>query len=152
MRLRIPGPAIAALVAGLTAVALTACGGGSKHSSSSTSTPSATPARQALPGGLVGVMFDGPVLASGFNLDQQLEAAVTSGVESLRVPINWSAAQPVRSFSQVPAALRPAFTNAGGVPTLFRPLDRIIGSAAARGLTLLPVVERTPKWDAQQPQ
>ncbi len=30
----------------------------------------------------------------------------------------------------------------------FADLDRVVAAAAARGLTLLPVVERTPSWDA----
>jgi hypothetical protein len=146
MRLRILAPALIVLVAGAL---LAGCGGSSKHSSSTTT--AATPTHRTLPGGLVGVMFDGPVFASGVNLDQQLDSAVASGVESLRVPIDWSQMQPVRTYAQLPTAVRKPFTNVGGVPTLFGQLDRIISAGAARGLTVLPVVERTPSWDAILP-
>jgi hypothetical protein len=126
---------------------LAACGGSSKSSSSSPST--STPVHRALPGGLVGVMFDGPVFSRSVNLDEQLDAAVASGVESLRVPVNWADVQPVRSLSEVPVAFRKGFTTVGGIPTLFSQFDRIIGAAATRGMTVLPVVETTPKWDAR---
>src|SRR5436305_446195 len=45
---------------------------------------------------LVGVTFNGPVLASSVNLDQQMKLAVGSGVESLRVGVDWAALQPYR--------------------------------------------------------
>ena len=64
-------PAILALLAGAV---LAACGGSSKPSTSTTTTA----VHRTLPGGLVGVMFDGPVFANGVNLDQQLDAAVAS--------------------------------------------------------------------------
>jgi hypothetical protein len=145
MRLRMLAAVVSLLVAGALSAG---CGGSSRRTTATTTT---TPVHRSLPGGLVGVMFDGPVLAGGVDLGQQLDSAVASGVESLRVPIDWAQVQPVRSFSQLPAGLREPFTNVGGVPTAFGPLDRIIGAAAAHGLTVLPVVERTPKWDALQP-
>ncbi|MBV9355506.1 MAG: hypothetical protein JO023_08255 [Chloroflexi bacterium] len=37
----------------------------------------------------------------------------------------------------------------GGIPTRLAALDRIVGAAAAHGLSVLPVVEHTPGWDAQ---
>jgi hypothetical protein len=143
MRLRLLGPVIALLVAGVTATAVTGCGGSSKHTSTS-----ATAARGPLPGGVVGVTFNGPAVDGQVNVGQQLDLAVASGVESLRVSFNWAATQPYRSYSQVPAAQRSRFVDVNGVPTRFAPLDEIVGAAAARGLTILPVVERTPRWDA----
>src|SRR5438105_14756282 len=144
MRQRITLPlAVVALVA-----APAGCGAGSHHKRS---TSSVAPAQRVLPGGIVGVMFDGPVTADGVDLGRQLDLAVASGVESLRVSVDWSAAQPYRSFAQVPAGQRDQFTDVGGVPTRFAPLDRIVGAAAARGLTVLPVVEHAPGWDAQHP-
>ena len=44
-------------------------------------------------------MFDGPVTGDGVDLGRQLDLAVASGVESLRVSVDWSAAQPYRSFA-----------------------------------------------------
>ena len=85
------------------------------------------------------------------NLGQQLNSAVASGVESLRVAVDWSALQPYRTVSAVPASARAQFQDVGGVPTRFAGLDQIVGAAAARGLSLLPVVLYTPSWDAQHP-
>jgi hypothetical protein len=143
MRRRTPAPAAIAVV--VLAVLAVGCGSSAKKSHR------ASPGR-AVSGQLVGMMFDGPVLAAaGVNLDRQLDAALASGVESLRVAVDWSRLQPYSSASQVPAAARAQFVDAGGVPTRFSQLDRIIGAASARGLSLLPVVEYTPSWDAQHP-
>jgi hypothetical protein len=136
MRARILGllVAIAVLAAG--------CGG----SSSSRSTGS-TPTR----GGLVGVMFDGPVLAGGVNLNQQLDLALASGVESLRVSVDWASMQPLARFAELPSAYRSQFEDVGGAPIGFAELDRVVGAAARRGVSVLPVIEYTPRWDQQQP-
>ncbi len=129
--------AIAAGIA-LTGLAGTGCDGAS-HAPRSAS------------GEFVGVMFNGPVFAADVNLDQQIRLAVRNGVESLRVSVNWAALQPYRSFADAPAALRDQFVDVDGVPTRFAELDRLVGTAAAHGLALLPVIENTPSWDAQQP-
>jgi hypothetical protein len=100
---------------------------------------------------LVGAMFDGPVLGPRVNLGRQLDAAVGSGVESLRVAVRWSSLQPYRTASEVPSADRSQFETMDGVPTRFAGLDQIVGAAAARGVSVMPVVESTPGWDAQRP-
>jgi hypothetical protein len=102
-------------------------------------------------GPLVGVMFDGPVLTSNVNLDQQLDSAVANGVESLRIAVDWSRAQPAAKFDEVPAGLRSQFQDVDGVPTTFTELDRVVAAATQRGLSVLPVVQDTPAWDAQHP-
>lgn len=102
-------------------------------------------------GPLIGVTFNGPMLGPGVNLDRQLDLAVASGVESLRVAVYWPAMQPYRSAADVPKALRADFRTVDGVPTHFGQLDRIVAAAARRGLTVLPVVELTPSWDALEP-
>ena len=102
-------------------------------------------------GPVIGVMFDGPVLGARVNLDQELDQAVGSGVESLRVAVDWAAMQPYPSMAKVPAGARPLFHTIGGVPTQFFALDRVVGAAARRGLTVLPVVQGTPGWDALRP-
>jgi hypothetical protein len=102
-------------------------------------------------GPVIGVMFDGPVLGPGVDLGRQLDLAVASGVESLRVAVDWSALQPFSSAAEVPEADRSRFQSVAGVPTQFSGLDRIVGSAARRGLTVLPVVVSAPGWDALRP-
>jgi hypothetical protein len=96
-------------------------------------------------------MFDGPVLTGGVNLDQQLDLALASGVESLRVPVPWSSLEPVARFADLPAAYRPEFEDVGGAAIRFAELDRVVGAAAQRGISVLPVIEYTPSWDAQTP-
>ncbi len=126
---------------GLTVGAVAGCGSSSqKH---------AAQASRGVSGPLVGVMFDGPVLGAG--LGPQLDAAVASGAESLRVAVRWSDLQPYRTLAAVPSADRSQFQPVGTVPTRFAELDRIVGAAASRRVTVLPVVESTPAWDAVQP-
>jgi hypothetical protein len=131
------------LVAGVSAALAVAL-------SSGTTSTTATSKRH-LPEGFVGAMVDGPVFAKGVNLDGQLAYIVATGVERLRVAVNWSTAQPYQTFSQVPPNQRSEFQDEGGVPTRFSELDRIVGRAAAHGLSVLPVVEYAPRWDAQHP-
>lgn len=121
---------------------LAGCGASTGNSSSGS-----RPAR----GELVGVMFDGPVLGSGVNLDQQFNLALASGVESVRVSVDWASMQPLSRFADVPAAYRRQFEDIGGTPTRFAALDRVVGAAAQRGISVLPVIEYTPSWDAELP-
>jgi hypothetical protein len=120
--------AIAAAVLGLTA-----CGGASHTSSAAHATAPAHPRTRPASGQLVGVTFGGPVLTHAVNLGGQLDAAVASGVESLRVEVNWAEVQP------------------RDAPARFAELDAIVAGAAARGLSVLPVVEYAPSWDALRP-
>jgi hypothetical protein len=137
------GTAIRVLVV-LAALSLPACGSSSQqHSTGPRSIP--------VSGQLIGVTFDGPVFASAVNLSQQVRRAMASGAESLRVAVDWPAVQPYREMSEVPASVRSQFVDAGGVPTNFVPLDRLVAAAAARRLSVLPVVEYTPSWDATHP-
>jgi hypothetical protein len=82
----------------------------------------------------MGVVADGPLLTGQVSLDRQLDLMVASGVESLRVEADWAAMQP---------------SQGGSIN--FTPLDRIVGPAASRGITILPVIDRTPTWDALKP-
>jgi hypothetical protein len=127
----------------LLAIVLAACGSSDVHRMAAGEVRPAGP--------VIGVTFDGPMLEGRVNLDRQLDLAVASGVESLRVAVDWSAMQPYRSEARVPRAFRPVFQNVAGIPTQFVALDHIVGSAARRGLTVLPVVESTPSWDALRP-
>jgi polysaccharide biosynthesis protein PslG len=83
------------------------------------------------------------------NLAQQFDTMVASGVESVRVAIDWSQFQPYAGWAQVPAAARSQFVNAGGVPTDFSTLDELVGAAASHRITVLPVIENAPSWDGQ---
>jgi hypothetical protein len=103
-----------------------------------------------VPQGFVGMMADGPIFGPGVNLSRQLDKMVASGVESLRVAFSWSAAQPYASWADVPASLAGQFTSGvGGVPTDFSATDRVVGLAARRGLSVLPVAMYAPPWDLE---
>lgn len=111
----------------------------------------AKPAQKAVPPGFVGMMVDGPVFPdtdNHVNLSRQLDVMVSSGVESLRVVFDWAKAQPYASWSDVPASQKSEFVDVAGVPTRFAPTDQIVGLAATRALTILPVVIDSPGWDS----
>jgi hypothetical protein len=129
--------AVGTLLTVLLTLALAGCGGGGSagsHSSSGSAVTSTAAGTRAVSGPLVGVMFDGPALGSTVDLGPQLDQAVSSGVESVRLVVDWSRLQP----------------SANG-PIRFGDLDPVVAAAAARGLSVLPVVERTPAWDALSP-
>ena len=110
----------------------------------------AAAAAKPVPPRFVGMVVDLPTWPDPYvDLPQQLDAMVSSGVESVRVVLDWSRAQPHRSWSQVPSAERGRFVSAGGVPTDFTRFDALVGAAAQRGLTLLPVIQNAPAWDAR---
>jgi hypothetical protein len=108
--------------------------------------PAAANAR--VPQGFVGMIADGPLLTGQVNLGRQLDSMVSSGVESLRTNFNWAAAEPYASWADVPPGQRHRFANVGGMPVDFSATDTIVGAAAQRGLTILPVVLFTPQWAA----
>jgi hypothetical protein len=105
----------------------------------------------AVPHGFVGMVIDGPVYPDTdqhVNLANQLDVMVSSGVESLRVVFDWAKAQPYASWSEVPASQTRSFIDIGGVPTRFGPIDQLVGLAAQRRLTVLPVIVDSPRWDS----
>src|SRR5437763_7489304 len=121
--------------------------------------PASAPARRAqaaglprVPQGFVGMVIDGPVFPDGdgnVDLAHQLDVMVASGVQTLRATFDWRAAQPYEDWSGVPESQRSHFEGAGGLPTRFGPIDRLVGLAAQRGLTVLPVILNAPEWDAE---
>ncbi|MGI8507490.1 MAG: hypothetical protein ACR2MK_11950 [Solirubrobacteraceae bacterium] len=162
MRARALAPAgLAIALSASVAIALSASAAIALSSCSTSTTqpragsPPATDRRtatgQRTPEGFIGTMVDGPVLSGSVNLGRELGRIVASGAESLRVAVDWDLAQPYRSFSRVPAGQRSQFQAVGGVPTSFSQLDRVVGLAAQRGLSVLPVVEFAPRWDALHP-
>jgi hypothetical protein len=103
-------------------------------------------AAAAVPAGFVGMNADGPVFARAGQTKHQLDAMVASGVESIRVVFDWSIAQPYPDWNHVPLDLLGKF-QPDPVPTSFAATDQIVGLAARRQLTVLPVVLYAPPWD-----
>jgi hypothetical protein len=98
----------------------------------------------------VGVVVDEPTWPdAAVDLPAQLTRMVTSGVESVHVIFDWAQAQPYRSWGEVPAGERGRYQNMGGIPTDFSELDRLVGLAVERRLTVFPEVLDAPGWDAQ---
>jgi polysaccharide biosynthesis protein PslG len=115
----------------------------------------AAAADAALPRGFVGTFIGAPLnpqSVSDAKFSAQLDQMVSSGVENLRFAIYWSATQPYASFNKIPSGLRGQFASDGvdQVPTDFRRLDKLIGAAADRGLTLFPTVLGAPAWDGRR--
>ncbi len=104
-----------------------------------------TTAGAAVPPGFVGMNADS-VFSLGVSPKRQIDTMVASGVESIRVVFNWSAAQPYPDWNQVPLSAVGDYLPYH-VPTSFAQTDRIVEAAARRGLTVLPVVIYTPYWD-----
>lgn len=107
--------------------------------------------QSGVPPGFVGVVLGSPLFPNvdpTNYLDQQLNLMVSSGVQSIRVPVDWSGVQPYRRMSQVPQDQRYLFVQAGGVPTNFSLIDQLVAEAARRGMTLMPMVIDAPRWDA----
>jgi polysaccharide biosynthesis protein PslG len=94
----------------------------------------AAAARRHVPQGFLGANLDGPVLSPSVNVNGEFASMTAAGVEAVRMPVSWAAMQPTR-----------------GGPIDFSLTDRLIGAAAARGLRVLPNVERTPDWAARRP-
>src|ERR1700684_2704607 len=110
----------------------------------------ATASASRVPQGFAGVVIDSPLWPTqqGFDLDHQLDLMVATGVESLRVQFDWQALQPYRSWSDVPAADKPRFTDVDGMPLDLTAVDQLVEACAQRGLKLLPLVTDAPDWDA----
>jgi hypothetical protein len=106
-------------------------------------------ARRVVPAGFFGVTLDGPLQEPTFDLAREASLMSSNGVEAVRFVAYWSAAQPYRSFAEVPAAERSRFRNESGVPTDFRASDRFVGDAAARGIRAMPVILHAPIWGRQ---
>jgi hypothetical protein len=99
-----------------------------------------------VPAGFVGMNADGPLFSVAGESERQLRAMVASGVESIRVVFDWSAAQPFPDWNHVPLDLVGNY-QPDPVPTSFAATDQIVDLAARRHLTVLPVVLYAPSWD-----
>jgi hypothetical protein len=119
--------------------------------------PAFATSKRQVPAQFLGTVADGPLFDdealsnAHTSLGRELDRMVAAGVESLRVSFYWAPMQPYRSWEEVPAAEIGRFHDSAGVPTDFGATDRIVRMAAARGLSLLPVVLRAPNWAARFP-
>jgi hypothetical protein len=114
--------------------------------------PLSAAAAGKVPSTFVGVVADGPLLNDP-NVDygKQLDTMVGGGVQTLRTSFNWSGGQPYETFDDVPAAQRDRYRDEGGVPTDYTETDRLVSTAAARRIRVLPVLIAAPDWAARSP-
>jgi hypothetical protein len=108
-------------------------------------------AAAGVPQGFVGMMVDGPFFYPSFDQAGQLNKMVSSGVESVRTVFNWSVMQPRPNEASIPASQRILYTDVNGIPTNFTHTDQLVRLAAARRLTVLPVIQYAPNWDSLHP-
>jgi hypothetical protein len=117
------------------------------------SASSASAARYApspVPFGFVGMDVDYPVWPNpDVDLSSQFDVMAQSGVDSVRGVIDWSNAQPYRSWSAVPSGSTEPFVNVGGIPTDFTYADALVAAVAQHGMTVLPVVIDAPTCDGR---
>jgi Glycosyl hydrolase family 53 len=96
--------------------------------------PATAQAKRQVPFGWLGVVADGPLTDGMADSGAEWDRLAGSGAESVRVGVRWAPAQP----------------SAGAAPQLAA-VDATVLAAAARGLTVLPVVQDTPGWAALDP-
>src|SRR3954453_16236774 len=111
----------------------------------------AAPARAALPPSFVGAVADGPFFDPALSVPSELDLMVSSGVQSVRVQFSWERAQPYPNWASVPPDQASRFVDEGGIPTDWGRLDETVAGAAARHLTVLPVLVTSPAWAAIPP-
>ncbi len=108
----------------------------------------AATAAARVPQGFVGMNLGPYALAPTLDPNRQFDRMVGSGVESVRIVFSWKDAQPYASFADVPPGQVNAYVRSpGGVPTSFGATDEAMTLAASHGLTVLPVVIYTPRWE-----
>lgn len=114
--------------------------------------PASAAAARSVPPAWLGVMADGPLTGeSSAAYEGEWDGIAAAGAETVRTAFYWNEAQPYRTFADVPPPAAARFHDEGGVPTDFSPYDRVVASAARRHLGILPVVHRTPAWEAERP-
>jgi polysaccharide biosynthesis protein PslG len=91
----------------------------------------APPAADAyLPQGFIGISPQSPANSSDFELMRE------AGVDSVRLPLNWSSIQPLS-----PAVAEPVWDG----------FDHEVGLAAEAGIRIMPFLTASPQWVAPQP-
>jgi polysaccharide biosynthesis protein PslG len=110
------------------------------------------PAKAApVPASFVGVVGDGPLFEGYVNLENEMDQMVGAGVQSFRVVVDWSEAQPYAKASDVPPDQAARFRDEGGVPTDYSLIDRVVEGAVTRRISILPVILIAPDWAARHP-
>jgi hypothetical protein len=95
----------------------------------------AAAAARQVPRGWLGVVADGPLnLPDYAQADAEWDRMAGAGAETVRAAVYWSQIQP----------------GSAADLDLSAP-DRMVGAAARRGLTVLPVLQGTPAWAAERP-
>jgi arabinogalactan endo-1,4-beta-galactosidase len=106
-------------------------------------------AGRSVPPGFFGVMADGALLGrDDAQLAHEFDVMAANGVESVRIVVYWADLQPHAPGTPTPDGWR---DGRGGVPTDFAATDRLFGQAARNGMSVLPVVLRSPHWAAEDP-
>jgi hypothetical protein len=97
--------------------------------------PAAEASPRRVPFGFYGVMWDRAATTASDSQQAALwNLMAESGVETVRTEFSWAAAQPV-----------------GGEAPSFAATDRVVALAAARRISVLPIIIRTPTWAARDP-
>lgn len=116
------------------------------------SAPAASAATPTVPRSFVGVVADGPLIEGSVDLPAELDQMVGSGVQSVRVVVDWSEAQPYKTWAEVPPEQMARFKHdESGVPTDYHLIDAMVEGASKRRLTLLPIILIAPRWAARHP-
>jgi arabinogalactan endo-1,4-beta-galactosidase len=111
---------------------------------------SAEAAQRRVPQGFFGVMADGVLLdRTDAQLAHEFDVMQANGVESVRIVVYWAELQPHPAGSPLPDGWR---LGRGDVPTTFAPTDRLFEQAARHGMSVLPVILRSPGWAAENPR
>lgn len=115
--------------------------------------PASAGARRSVPQGFVGVVAEGPTLEPNIaNLSTEMNVMVRSGVESVRTVFPWADEQPYPNAAWIPKGQESRFRDVNGIPTDFDYTDRIVGLAAVRHLSVLPIIWHAPFWAARHPE
>jgi hypothetical protein len=111
----------------------------------------AAPAEAAVPPSFVGVVADGPIFNPSVNVSQEFDLMVGAGVQSVRAQFSWQMAQPYPDWASVPSGQASRFVDEGGIPTDWSRPDKVVAAAAARHMSVLPVITTSPAWAAVPP-
>jgi hypothetical protein len=115
----------------------------------------ASAARRRVPVGFLGVDAGSVLVDPGLGdrrLGSELTEMVRTGVESVRIAIYWSLAQPYSNAFAVPPGQGFRYQYLDGVPTDWSQTDRIYRVAAARRLQVLPTILAAPIWARLDPK
>jgi hypothetical protein len=119
--------------------------------------PSTAAAADRAPASFFGVvaeldlLHDRSLAPVGATLEGEVREMSRTGIGSARVSFFWARMQPYESWDEIPEASRPEFADVGGRPYFFAETDRLMKAAAARRITVMPVVLWAPIWAQRRP-